>query len=290
MNQDLAEQLTQLKKGKEPKVAIQGYDGSFHQIVARSYLGDNVETLPCDTFRQVVATMETGKADIGVMAIENSIAGSILPNYTILQNSKMKIVGEAYLMIRQHLMANTGVKVKDIEEVQSHPIALLQCTDYLDRKKWKLVESEDTALSARKIAESGTRTGAAIASSLAAKLFGLEIIARNIHTVKNNYTRFLVVAPLDANIKAHNADKASLYFKTDHRHGSLVDVLRTMDCTDINMTKLQSYPIPSEPFHYMFHVDMEFDNVEILIRTIDEMREKTVELNILGIYRKGPNL
>ena len=290
MNEDLATQVASRKRGVKPRVAIQGYEGCFHQIVAQGCLGDDIETVPCATFRQVAAAVEEGTADLGVMAIENSIAGSILPNYSILQNSRLKIVGESYLLIRQHLMANPGVRLEDVTEVHSHPMALLQCVDYLDAKPWKLVETEDTALSARELAESGSRNAAAIAGELAARLFGMNILAEDIHTIKNNYTRFLIVAPKNGDIVAHNADKAPLYFKPDHEHGSLLRVLRAMENSDINMTKLQSYPIPSEPWHYMFHVDMEFGNVEVFINTLDAMREASEELHVYGVYRKGTNL
>ena len=272
------------------KIAIQGYDGCFHQIVARKYFGGDIETLPCATFRQVARAVQSGDADYGVMAIENSIAGSIIANYSILQNASLQVAGEAYLHIEQNLLALPGVKLEDIDEVQSHPMAFLQCTDYLDRNpQWKLIETEDTALSAKNIAGLGQRNAAAIASRLAAELFGLEILAPAINTIKNNYTRFMILKRHDHHIDPV-ADKASLYFKTNHEQGSLLKVLRQMEDSTINLSKLQSYPIPSEPWHYMFHVDMEFDNVEIFIRTIDAMREKSVELKIMGIYQKGPNL
>ena len=164
------------------KVAIQGYEGSFHHIVAERYWGEGIEIVPCPTFREVARQVESGDSDCGVMAIENSIAGSILPNLGILHNSRLQAVGEYYLHIRQNLMALPGVRLEDIEEVHSHPMALLQCVDFLDPHGWKLVETEDTALSARRIAERGTRNAAAIAGELAARLFGLEILAPDIHT------------------------------------------------------------------------------------------------------------
>ena len=291
MNEDVAGQIySHMRSGAgKPRVTIQGGEGSFHQIIAHETLGENIEVVPCATFREVAAKVENGEADVAVMAIENSIAGSILANYHILQRGGLKIVGEAYLHIRQHLMANPGVRLEDIEEVHSHPMALQQCADYLDEHRWKLVEAEDTALSAKYLAEAGSRTAAAIASSSAAKLYGMEIVAPDIHTIKNNHTRFLILAPADSGIVAHGANKASIYFKTNHQQGSLLRVLKAMESTDINMTKLQSYPIPSEPWHYMFHVDMEFDNVESFIRTLDAMRAESQEMQVYGIYRKGQN-
>ena len=271
----------------KPRVAIQGGEASFHEIIAHQTLGQEIEIVPCATFRKVAAAVENGEADVAVMAIENSIAGSILANYNILQRGTLKIVGEAYLHIRQHLMVNPGVKLEDIREVHSHPMALQQCADYLDEHDWKLVEAADTALSAKEIAENGSLTSAAIASSAAAERYGMEIIAPDIHTIKNNHTRFLILAPEKSNIVAHGANKASIYFKTNHEQGTLFKVLQAMENTDMNMTKLQSYPIPSEPWHYMFHVDMEFGNVESFIRTLDAMRAESSEMQVYGIYKKG---
>ncbi|MDR0954423.1 MAG: prephenate dehydratase, partial [Rikenellaceae bacterium] len=287
MNEDVAKQMHSQYGEQTPRVAIQGYAGSFHQIVAYEALGEGIEIVPCATFRELGAKVESGEADMAVMAIENSIAGSILPNYNILQRGSLKIVGEAFLQIRQHLMVNPGVRLEEITEVHSHPMALQQCADYLDQYRWKLVETEDTALSAQKVAESGLRHVAAIAGELAADLYGLDIVARDIHTIKNNHTRFLILAPEKSEIVAHGADKASIYFKTDHQQGSLFRVLRALENTDMNMTKLQSYPIPSEPWHYMFHVDMEFGNVESFLRTLDAMRAETQEMRVYGIYKRG---
>ena len=271
---------------KRATAAIQGYEGSFHQIVARNYLGEDVDIRCCDTFRQVTAAVVKGEVDYGVMAIENSIAGTILPNLGLLQNSGLKVIGEYYLMIRQNLMVLPGVELEDITEVHSHPMALLQCADYLDQHRWKLIESEDTAGSARYIAENGIRNAAAIASTLAAELYGLKIIAPDIHTIRNNYTRFLIVSRDDQSVDP-KADKASLYFKTDHKHGSLVKVLSAMAYSTINMTKLQSSPIPSEPWHYMFHIDMEFETLGDYNRVIDLMQQVANEVHVYGVYRRG---
>ena len=267
------------------KVAIQGYEGSFHHIVARRCLGERAEIVPCATFREVARQVESGCADYGVMAVENSIAGSILPNLGILHNSRVQVVGEHYLHIRQNLMALPGVSLDEIEEVHSHPIALLQCVDFLDSRTWKLIETEDTALSARYIAERGIRNAAAIAGDLAAELFGLNILAPDIHSIRNNYTRFLILRPEHQQVD-ERADKASLCFKTDHEHGSLLRVLSTMEDSSINMTKLQSSPIPSEPWHYMFHVDMEFACLDDYNRVIGKMRGVTDELHVYGVYKK----
>ena len=208
------------------KIAIQGYEGSFHQVAAQIYFGKNVEVIPCATFRDVVkSALNKKESDGGIMAIENSIAGSILANYNLLQKNNLQITGEIYLQIKQNLLVNPGVKLEDIREVHSHTMALQQCYDFLDKYKWKLVETDDTALSAKHVHQHKSKHIAAIASKLASELFELEMIAPNIHTLKNNYTRFLIlqrddVAKIDA-----DADKASVSFHTDHSRGSLAKVL-----------------------------------------------------------------
>ena len=266
------------------KIAIQGYEGCFHHIAANDYFGRDISIMPQDTFRGVAAAVKRGEADMGMMAIENSIAGSIIANYSILQDAKLQVAGEIYLPIKQNLMVLPDVELEDIREVESHPMALLQCIDYLDSRPWKLVESEDTALSARHIAEKGLRHTAAIASELAAEMFGLKIIAPEINTIKSNYTRFMVLKRHDHNIDPH-ADKASLYFKTDHREGSLLRTLSQLQ--GINLSKLQSYPIPSEPWHYLFHIDLEFGCLDDYIRNLDRLQEAAEEVHVYGVYRSG---
>ena len=266
------------------KIAIQGYEGCFHHIAANDYFGRDISIMPQDTFRGVAAAVKRGEADMGMMAIENSIAGSIIANYSILQDAKLQVAGEIYLPIKQNLMVLPDVELEDIREVESHPMALLQCIDYLDSRPWKLVESEDTALSARHIAEKGLRHTAAIASELAAEMFGLKIIAPEINTIKSNYTRFMVLKRHDHNIDPH-ADKASLYFKTDHREGSLLRTLSQLQ--GINLSKLQSYPIPSEPWHYLFHIYLEFGCLDDYIRNLDRLQEAAEEVHVYGVYRSG---
>ena len=276
------------------KVAIQGYRGSFHHIVAEGIEGAEVEILACDTFREVAQAVEEHKVDYGIMAIENSIAGSILPNYNILQNCNVKVTGEAYLRIRQMLMANRGVKLEDVREVESHQMALLQCTNFLNKHRWQLIESTDTALSAAQLQASGSHTKAVIASSLAAELFNLDIIAPDIHTTRDNYTRFLRLEYCDRSQEQPQAGegggKASLYFKISNTSGSLYETLGCFEGLNLNMTKLQSYPIPTEPWHYMFHVDMEFTEGANFSKAIERLRERDVEVHIYGVYQKGKGL
>src|SRR5882672_7532526 len=238
------------------RVSIQGYEGSFHQVAAQLFYGLEVEVIPCDTFRDVVRIAGNKKeSDGGIMAIENSIAGSILANYNLLQKSGLKIAGEIYLQIRQNLLVNPGVKLEDIREVHSHTMALQQCYDFLDKYKWKLVETDDTALSAKHIHQHKSKHIAAIASKLAAELYGLDVIAPNIHTLKNNYTRFLVLCREDAATVVEGANKASINFHTDHSKGSLARVLTKIADEGINLSKLQSMPIPGSDFKYSFHAD-----------------------------------
>ncbi|HEY8659131.1 MAG TPA: prephenate dehydratase domain-containing protein, partial [Hanamia sp.] len=227
------------------KIAIQGFEGSFHQAAARHFFGNGVEVICCSTFRDVVKIAgNKDQSDGGIMAIENSIAGSILPNYNLLQKSNLKIVGEIYLQIDQNLLVNPGVSLNDIREVHSHPMALLQCMEFLEKHNWKLIETEDTALSAQHVHQHKSKHIAAIAGELAADLFQLHMIAPNIHTQKNNYTRFWVLQNADSAIEIEDADKASLIFHTDHSKGSLAKVLTKISEGDVNLSKLQSMPIP----------------------------------------------
>lgn len=273
------------------KISIQGYEGSFHQEAARQFFGKNVEVICCDTFKDVVRIASDNKqSDGGVMAIENSIAGSILPNYNLLQKSNLRIIGEVYLHIRQNLMVNRGVILDDIKEVHSHTMALQQCYDYLDQYKWKLVETEDTALSAKHVHQYKSKHIAAIASKLAAELFDLEIIAPNIHTIKNNYTRFLVLQPAGAETKIADPNKASLNFHTDHSKGSLAKVLTKIADGGINLSKLQSFPIPGSDFKYSFHADMEFDSLHQFENVIEQIKPLVAEIKIYGIYKNGKNV
>ncbi|HEX8460578.1 MAG TPA: prephenate dehydratase [Segetibacter sp.] len=271
------------------KVAIQGYEGSFHQEAARKFFGKTVEVIPCDTFRQVIKIVsDKNESDGGVMAIENSIAGSILPNYNLLQKSNLTIIGEKYLHIRQHLLVNKGVGLKDIKEVHSHPMALLQCIDFLEKNhNWKLVETDDTALSARYVQRHKSRHTAAIASKLASELYDLDIMSPDIHTLKNNYTRFLMLQRKEEAQPVNDADKASVYFETDHSKGSLAKVLTAIAANGTNLTKLQSMPIPGSDFQYGFYADMEIENPVQFSELSKEITTLTEHLKVFGIYKKG---
>lgn len=269
-------------------ISIQGYEGSFHHVAAQLFYGKDVTVIPCATFKDVVRKAGNRKeSDGGVMAIENSIAGSILPNYNLLQKTDLIITGELYLQVRQNLMVSTGVQLKDIREVHSHSMALQQCYAFLDKHDWKLVETEDTALSAKHIHQYRSRHIATIASRLAAELYGLDIIAPNIHSLKNNYTRFLFLTRKDHAPRIKNADKASLNFHTDHSKGSLARVLTKIAEGGINLSKLQSFPIPGSDFKYSFHADMEFDSVKQLEKVIEDIKPLIETIKIYGIYKRG---
>lgn len=276
------------KPVNELGIAIQGYEGSFHQVAARTIFGKDVVVVPCATFSALVKKAESKKESAGaMMAIENSIAGSILPNYNLLLRSSLKVTGEIYLSISQNLLVNKGVKLSDIKEVHSHPMALLQCLEYLEKNNWKLVESEDTALSAKHLLQHRSKHVAAVASKLAAELFNLDIIGPDIQTQKNNYTRFLVLERAADVVEDVLANKASIYFQTNHTKGVLAKVLTQIAKQDVNLTKLQSMPIPGSNFKYGFFADMEFDKRKKLDQVLDSVKELTNNIKIFGVYQKG---
>jgi len=270
------------------KVTIQGYEGSFHQVAARQFFGKDVDVITCATFREVVRIGEDAKqSDGAVMAIENSIAGSILPNYNLLQKSKLQVIGEVYLSISQNLLVYPGVKLEEIKEVHSHPMAILQCLDYLEMQPWKLVESEDTALSAKQVHQHKSKHIAAIASKLAAQLYDLEVITPDIHTLKNNITRFLIMVPAKQKVEIVDADKASIYFQTDHSKGILSKVLAKIAQGGANLSKLQSMPIPGSTFKYGFYADIEFDHKKQLDKLLVDLKSMTNSFKVFGLYKKG---
>jgi len=271
----------------DKKISIQGFEGCFHQVAAQQYYGRDTKVICCATFTEVVKNAAGRQSDGGIMAIENSIAGSILPNYNLILKNNVKIVGEIYLHIRQHLMVNPGVQLEDIKEVHSHYMAIQQCFGFLEKYNWKLVETEDTALSAKHIHQYKNKHVAAIAGKLAAEIYGLDIIAPNIHTLKNNYTRFLVLQHRDAGEAINDADKASVNFITGNEKGSLAKVLTIIASEGINLSKLQSMPIPGSNFKYSFHADMEFDTPGQFGELMGKLEKVTEQLTVLGIYKNG---
>jgi prephenate dehydratase len=275
------------------RISIQGYEGSFHQLAARSFFGEDVRIIPCATFGEVVKIAgDESLSEGGIMAIENSIAGSILANYALLQKSNLRIRGEVYLQIDQNLLANPGVTLEDIREVHSHPMALQQCLPFLDRYKWKLVETEDTALSARYIHQHKTKHIAAIAGKLAAELFDLNILAPKIQSEKDNYTRFLVLERTEKGEEGleDGVNKASVHFHTTHSTGSLARVLTKIAAGGVNLSKLQSVPIPASIWKYSFHADMEFETPGQFFEVMESIAPLTEQVRIFGIYKKGKTI
>ncbi len=269
-------------------IAIQGYEGSFHQVAARNIYGKAVEVIPCATFRDLIRIASDKNTSSGaIMAIENSIAGSILPNYNLLQKSKLKVVAEVYLSISQNLLVNPGVKLEDIKEVHSHPMAILQCLEYLEQYNWKLVETEDTALSAKMVHQHRSKHAAAIASKLAAELFELDVLAPSIQTMKNNFTRFLVLQREKEAIDIPMANKSSIYFQTNHSKGILAKVLTVIADAGINLSKLQSMPIPGSNFKYGFYADLEFEQRAQLDQVMEGIESLTNSVKVFGIYQSG---
>jgi prephenate dehydratase len=269
-------------------ICIQGYEGSFHQVAARHFFGKEVEVIPCASFRQLIKqTLDSTLSAGAVMAIENSIAGSILPNYNLLQKANLKVVGEVYLSISQNLLANKGVGLTDIKEVHSHPMAILQCLDFLESHSYKLIETEDTALSAKNVHQHKSKHIAAIASKLAAELFDLEILAPDIQTQKNNITRFLILQRAKEAKPIVGANKASIYFQTNHSKGILAKVLTEVAKTGVNLSKLQSMPIPGSHFKYGFYADMEFDQLKQFENMMRKIETLTNNVKLFGIYKKG---
>lgn len=271
------------------KVAIQGVKGSFHEEAAYKYFGDTIETVECESFKKTCELLKQGKVDYVVMAIENSIAGSLIPNYALLRDYRFPIVGEVYLHIKLHLMALPGVSLQDIKFIQSHPIALQQCNDYLEENpQFKVTEAEDTAASAQRVSELQLKDTAAIAPQLAAKLYGLEILERRIETNKKNYTRFLILT--DKPEEKSKVNKASISFQTGNGVGSLSTVLQCFAEQNINLSKIQSMPVLGKRNEYDFYVDVEWENQADYDVAIRRVLKHTSNFNIMGEYVKNEKI
>lgn len=272
------------------KIAIQGGYGAFHEIAANKYFENTpIEIVPRNTFKDLFQALKEGKVDYGITAIENSLAGSILPNYSLLLESKMKIIGEVYLRIKQNLVALPDQTLSDIKEVFSHPMALLQCQNFFDEyPDIKLIDSIDTALSAKKIADEKLTGVAAIASNLAAANYNLNIVAEGIETNKKNYTRFLIVEDKNGRV-FHSSDvnKSSVTFALAHKIGSLSKILSIFSFYDINLSKIQSMPIIGKDWEYQFYIDLEFDDYEMYRQAVHAIEPFTSNICILGEYYKG---
>ena len=267
------------------KIAIQGILGSNHHIVANAYFGAENELLCCHSFESVVQKLLSDEADMGVMAIENSLAGSIIPNYALLYDHNLKVVGENYQEISHHLMAKEGQGIEDIAEVHSHPMALLQCTHFFKKyPKIKLVEAADTALVAQQIHENNQLGIAAIAPGLAANLYELQTLATDIQNLKTNSTRFLIVTKAQETLETEKANKASLRFLTEHKRGSLAAILNMMSDCRLNLTKIQSLPVIETPWKYAFFVDVTFDDYAYFKKALALIELMAEDAQVLGVY------
>ena len=271
-------------------VAIQGEKGSFHEVAANDFFrNERIILVPCSTFDETVNSVVQGKADYAVMAIENARAGSILYNYNLIRESRLKILGELRLRIRQNLMALPGTTIGSLSEIRSHPIALAQCMEFLNTLKGlTLIEADDTAGSARIISEQKLAATGTIASASAAAIYGLEILAEGIETYKKNYTKFHIIGNKSA--MPDMGDKASVCFATGHKPGSLARVLMILAEMDINLSKIQSVPRLNGNWEYMFYVDLELSTVSNMDNIVRALEEHTMNLEILGIYNKDTNL
>lgn len=270
------------------RIAIQGIKGSNHHQVAREYFNDAIELVECLSFHGLVDQLLEGKADKGVMAIENSIAGSIIPNYALVYEKNLHIIGEHYLNIHHNLMALKGQTLGDIKEVRSHPMALLQCREYLKTQPHiKMVEDVDTAETAMRIQDQQLKGVAAIAPLVAADLYQLEIIAPEIQTIKNNATRFIIVKTINKELPKVEINKASIRFITDHKRGSLATVLNVMSDCNLNLTKIQSLPIIETPWKYAFFVDVTFDNFEYFEKAKALLHIMSEDFKVLGEYKNA---
>lgn len=272
------------------KITIQGEPGSFHEVAARQYFNyDEIEIVPCSSFDLTLNRMMNGEAEFAVMAIENARSGSILQNYTLIRESGMKILGEHNLRIVQNLMALPGQTIDDIKEIRTHPIAIAQCMDFLNQHPGiTLIESEDTAGSAKFISENNLKGVGAIASSHTAELYGHIILAAGIETYKQNYTRFVIIGPEEHGNK--RGDKVSICFSTGHKPGSLARVLVILAELEINLSKIQSVPRLNGEWEYLFYLDLEIHkntSADVIRRVLEH---HTSNLEILGVYYKGDML
>ncbi|WP_299387455.1 prephenate dehydratase [uncultured Lacinutrix sp.] len=269
-------------------VAIQGIKGSFHHIVSQDYFGEDTAVNECLSFDETVDALLSGKTEVAIMALENSIAGSIIPNYALIDNNNLHIVGEYYLDIQHNLMALPNQSIEDIKEVHSHPMALLQCKAFFKNYPHiKLVEDKDTADVAKRIQDKNLKGIAAIASSLAASIFELNIIAESIQTIKHNETRFVIVKQNNSEINTNEINKASIKFELDHKRGSLAAILNVLSDCKLNLTKIQSLPKIETPWLYAFFVDVTFDDYKDFDKAKAVIEIMATHLKVLGEYKNA---
>ena len=272
----------------EKRTAIQGVKGCFHEQAARQFYAVHGNVVPkiveCLTFDGLYKTMDSDKADAAVMAIENTVSGGLLPNFELLRKYDRKIKGEIFLRIQQNLMALPGQRVEDIREVRTHYMAINQTREFFkDYPGIRIVESEDTAKAAAEVAQEGLKGVGAVASVLAAELYGLEILAESIETYKQNFTRFLI---LDDSLQVDKSqvNKVSMCFTLPHTPGSLAHILTILSFYGMNLTRIQSLPIPGQEWQYFFYVDIKFDDYMRYEQAVTAVRPLMEDLNILGEY------
>lgn len=274
------------------RIAIQGIKGSYHDMAAHYFFDkEDIELICCSTFEELFETVRQDSTVLGMAAIENTIAGSLLHNYELLCQSGLTIIGEHKLRISHSLLCLPDDNIEDLVEVNSHPVALMQCRDFLARHpQIKVVEAEDTAGSAEVISRKQLHGHAAICSKFAAPLYGMKVVEEGIETNKHNYTRFLVFSqPQRANIlrDIRHVNKASLVFSVPHEEGSLSQVLSIFSFYKLNLTKIQSLPIVGQEWQYMFYVDLVFEDYTRYSQSIDAISPLVRELKILGEYKDG---
>ena len=270
------------------RIAIQGVKGCFHEQAARMFYDEHGHIAPdiveCLTFDELYMSMDACRADAAVMAIENTVSGGLLPNFELLRKYDRKIKGEVFLRIQQNLMALPGQKIEDIKEVRTHYMAINQTREFFKDYPWiRLVESEDTAKSAADVAAEGLKGVGAVASSLAAELYGLEVLAESIETYKQNFTRFLILDD-SLEVDKEKVNKATMCFTLPHTPGSLAHVLTILSFYGMNLTRIQSLPIPGQEWQYFFYVDIKFDDYVRYGQALAAVRPLMEDLNILGEY------
>ena len=267
------------------RVAIQGYKGCFHEQAARLFYAD-VTPVECDTFEQLYEALDEGRADAAVMAIENTVSGGLLHNFELLRQKGRRVKGEVYIRIGQNLMALPGQRLRDIKEVRTHYMAINQTRPWFEQNApWiRLTESDDTAKSAARLARSGEKGVGAVASELAARLYGLEILAPGIETHKENYPRFLI---LDDSLEVAHPDKAILCFTLPHKPGSLAQILTVLSFYEMNLTRIQSLPIPGKQWQYFFYVDIKFADYTRYTQALQAIRPLLEDMEVLGEYKSA---
>ena len=269
-------------------MAIQGVKGSFHHIVSQQFFDKPVDAIECLTFDQVVDSLITKESDAAIMALENSIAGSIIPNYALINKFGLHIVGEHYLDIQHNLMALPNQNIKEIKEVYSHPMALLQCMEFFKlHPHIKLVEDKDTAEVAQRIQEKQLKGVGAIASAIAAEIFELDILAHSIQTIRHNETRFVIVKRTNSEVPENQINKASVKFEADHKRGSLAAILNVMSDCKLNLTKIQSLPIVETPWKYAFFVDVTFETYSEFKKAKAIIEIMAQGFKVLGEYKNA---